>query len=63
MYIYANMIIAKKAHVLGRRGAGAADTSAAGVELGVLDSVVSTSFTALSTGNTLDDAAMSKTGC
>ena len=33
------------------------------VEFGVLDIVVSTSSTALSTGNTLDDAAMSKTGC
>ena len=60
MYIYANMIIAKKAHVLGRRGAGAADTSAAGVGVGVVDVVVST---ALSTGKTLDATIMSKTGC
>ena len=59
MYIYANMIIAKKAHVLGRRGAGAADTSAAGVGVGVLDVVVST---VLSTGKTLDAAIMSKIG-
>ena len=59
MYIYANMIIAKKAHVLGRRGAGAADTSSAGVFVGVLDVVVST---VLSTGKTLDAAIMTKTG-
>ena len=62
---YANIKIANKAlwvHVLGV-GAGAAVTSSSGVEFGVLDIVVSTSSTALSTGNTLDDAAMSKTGC
>ena len=65
MPMYANKKTAKQVlcvHVLGF-GAGAAVASSSSVEFGVLDIVVSTSSTALSTGNTLDDAAMSKTGC
>ena len=56
VFVVASAAAAERA----RRVSGAADTSSSGVEFGVLDLEVST---ALSTGNTLDDAAMSKTGC